>query len=66
MNTETTETRDEDMQVRLTAAETFECGRAAQMTGETSLPEFARQQILEGARRVLEEGGCPLPAQAAK
>ena len=62
MNTETTETRDEDMQVRLTAAETFECGRAAQMTGETSLPEFARSQILAGARRVL--GEAPAPAEA--
>lgn len=62
MNTESTETRDEDMQVRMTAAETFECGRAAQVAGVTSLPEFARSQILAGARRVLEE--APAPAEA--
>lgn len=64
MNTETKDKRDEDMQVRMTAAETFECGRAAQVTGVTSLPEFARRQILEGARRVLEEGGVPAPVAA--
>ena len=53
MNTEKTDIRNEDMQVRMTAQETFECGRAAQVAGVTSLSEFARIQMLEGARRVL-------------
>lgn len=55
MITDMTETRSEDMKVRMTAQETFEAGRAAQVAGVTSLPEFARQQIVEGTRRVLDE-----------
>lgn len=68
MNTEKTDIRNEDMQVRMTAQETFECGRAAQVAGVTSLSEFARIQMLEGARRVLgydSEDGNQGEAEAA-
>lgn len=71
MITDMTETRSEDMKVRMTAQETFEAGRAAQVAGVTSLPEFARQQIVEGTRRVLDEAersecaGASAPAGGA-
>lgn len=55
MITDMTGIRDEDSKVHLTAQETFTLGRAAQVRGETSLPEFARTLALEGARRVLDE-----------
>lgn len=50
-------TDNETVKVHLTAEETFNAGRAAQVQGVATLGEFARRAMLEAAALVLEPAG---------
>lgn len=49
------QTETETVKVQLTTEETFNAGRAAQVQGVATLGEFARQAMLDAAKKALDE-----------
>lgn len=50
-----TDDKTETMTVQLTTQEVFDAGRAAQEQGVATLGEFARQAMLDAAKKALDE-----------